>query len=735
MTDSRYFLSQAAKALSSSRSSDDALARTLAVALPTLGDFAFFDIVDGESVRRTARAHEDDAIEVLLKATPLPLQEHVEACLSGLSTAAMHVDLDDAWYRKMARSPAQLSLMRRLAFTSMLTVPVRFRGETIGAMLLFMSRSGRRHSPEQLESAQDLAALSGAVVANARLLDQYARSQSALQTSQRRLELLAAASSLLSSSLEPAITLQRLGEVLTPAVADWCRIDLLDGDGALVRGLAYNADPERTQRATQAVTRLRGLPETVGSMAWCVRTGESYTVNYASPEGFAATGDPALLEFARSIGMHALSITPLVARGRTLGALAILQAESRRGIGSEDAALLRDIAQRAALAIDNARLYSDANAARQQAELANRAKDEFLAMLGHELRNPLAPIVSTLKVMALRDDSAFSQERRVIERQVGNLARLVDDLLDVARIARGDVRLRRERVKLGDILTRAAEMAAPLIELRRHTLRLAQEPGTLWLDADAGRLNQVFANLLTNAARYTPEGGEIAVAAHQDGSQCVVTVADNGQGIEPDLLPRIFDLFVQGQQDLQRAGGGLGVGLALVKNLVGLHGGSVSAESAGRGSGSTFKVVLPLAAAAALETEPTLAPNVPSRPLRSERVLVVDDNRDAAEALVALLEVSGCDVRMATDPIVALALLEEFSPDVAILDIGLPQIDGYALATRIRSLDAGRSCRLLALTGYGMPEDRARSEAAGFSAHLVKPVELEALLDAMRRVD
>ena len=232
-----------------------------------------------------------------------------------------------------------------------------------------------------------------------------------------------------------------------------------------------------------------------------------------------------------------------------------------------------------------------------------------------------------------------------------------------------------------------------------------------------------------------PKADEIAVAARQEGSQCVVTVADNGQGIEPDLLPRIFDLFVQGQQDLQRAGGGLGVGLALVKNLVGLHGGSVSAESAGRGSGSTFKVVLPLAAAAALETEPTLAPNVPSRPLRSERVLVVDDNRDAAEALVALLEVSGCDVRMATDPIVALALLEEFSPDVAILDIGLPQIDGYALATRIRSLDAGRSCRLLALTGYGMPEDRARSEAAGFSAHLVKPVELEALLDAMRRVD
>ena len=256
------------------------------------------------------------------------------------------------------------------------------------------------------------------MVANARLLDQYARSQSALQTSQRRLELLAAASTILSGSLEPAVTLQRLGEVLTPrsptgagstcstATAAWCA--------------AWPTTPTRSARsaARPAVQRLRGLPETVGSMAWCIRTGESYTVNYASPEGFAATGDPALLEFARSIGMRSLSITPLVARGRTLGALAVLQAESGRGISADDAALLGDIAQRAALAIDNARLYSEAEAARQQAELANRAKDEFLAMLGHELRNPLAPIVTTLKLMALRDDSVFRAERRVIERQV-----------------------------------------------------------------------------------------------------------------------------------------------------------------------------------------------------------------------------------------------------------------------------------------------------------------------------
>ena len=872
MTDAGQFLRMAAQMLSSSQAFEDALHQTMAAALPTLGDFGFFDLVDGESVRRTARAHEADDIEALLKTTQWLRPECAGINLCALSTgeAAMHLDIDDAWYLRVARSPEHLALLRRLAFGSMLTVPVRFRGETIGALTVFMGRSARRHTAEHLDSANDLAALAATVVANARLVEQYARSQAALQTSQqrlrlamaagdlgtwewevaedrvtwseavyrlhgvtpqdfggrvadfarlihaedrarvqqqiettlaegapfvvefrvvwpdgtirwlatraqlernaagaplrmtgatydvtervqllaaeraaradaertrRRLELLAAASALLSSSLEPAITLRRLGEVLTPAVADWCRIDLLDADGTLVRGLAYNADPARTQRATEAVQRLRGLPETVGSMAWCVRTGQAYTVNHASPEDFAAAGDAALLEFARSIGMHALSITPLVARGRTLGALAVLQAESGRSITADDAALLGDIAQRAALAIDNARLYSEAETARQQAELANRAKDEFLAMLGHELRNPLAPIVSTLRVMAMRDDRVFRQERRLIERQVDNLARLVDDLLDVARIARGDVRLRRERVALAEVLARAAEMAAPLIESRRHALRLALPPEELCLDADAGRLNQVFANLLTNAARYTPEGGEISVEAAVEEGRCVVTVADNGQGIESELLPRIFDLFVQGQQGPDRANGGLGVGLALVKNLVGLHGGSVSAVSTGPGRGSAFKVTLPLAASPPAAAGTTPAESTPATPARRERVLVVDDNQDAAEALAALLEMNGCEVRVATDPIAGLALLEEFAPGVAILDIGLPRIDGYGLAARIRATEVGRSCRLIALTGYGMAEDRARTRAAGFQAHLVKPVEPEALLEAVRRRD
>ena len=867
--DDRHFLRHAAQILSSAPDFEEALQQTIAVALPTLGDFGFFDIVDGETVRRTVRAHKADDIEALLKPTTWARQQRSDINLCALSTgeAALHADIDDAWYVKVAESPEHLAVLRRLAFGSMLTVPVRYRGETIGALTLFMGRSARQHKPEHGKSAQDLASLAATVVANARLVEQYARSQAALQASEqrlrlamtagdlgswewdvaedrvtwsdvvyrmhgitpgefggrvvdftkrlhpedrarveqqiaatlakgapydvefrivwpdgtihslatraqverdaagkpvrmsgaiydvtervqllaaeraaraeaeharRRLELLASASSLLSGSLEPETTLRRLGEVLTPAVADWCRIDLLDADGNLVRGLTYNADSQRARRAAQEVQRLK-VPETVGSMTWCVRTGQAYTVNHASPEDFAAAGDPAMLEFARLIGMRAHSVTPLVARGRTLGALAVAQAESGRSITADDAALLGDIAQRAALALDNARLYSEAEAARQEAERANRTKDEFLAMLGHELRNPLAPIVTTLRVMALRDDSVFRKERRLIERQVDNLARLVDDLLDVARIARGDVRLRRERVALADVLARAAEMAAPLIESRGHALRLAQPPAVLFLDGDPGRLNQVFANLLTNAARYTPEGGDIEVEVETIGDRCVVTVADNGHGIEPELLPRIFDLFVQGRQGPDRAGGGLGVGLALVKNLVGRHGGSVSATSPGPGHGSVFKVTLPLAGSAPTTDGTVQAEVVPAPAPRRQRVLVVDDNRDAAQALVDLLEINDFDVRMAIDPIAGLALVEEFAPEVAILDIGLPQIDGCVLAGRIRATDAGRRCSLIALTGYGMEEDRARTQAAGFAVHLVKPVDPDELLEAVRQ--
>ncbi|WP_235835224.1 hybrid sensor histidine kinase/response regulator [Piscinibacter terrae] len=359
---------------------------------------------------------------------------------------------------------------------------------------------------------------------------------------------------------------------------------------------------------------------------------------------------------------------------------------------------------------------------------ANRAKDEFLAMLGHELRNPLAPIVTTLRLMRMRDGSETLREQDVIQRQVDHLIRLVDDLLDVSKITRGKIELRKERADIGEVLTRAVEMASPLIEKRRHRLSVRlPDPPVAWV-GDAVRLAQVVSNLLTNAARYTPEGGELALRARRDGRGVVISVRDNGIGIAPHMLGRVFDLFVQGERGKDRAEGGLGIGLALVKSLVHLHGGRVSVRSEGLGHGSEFIVQLPLNT---VDVAPTPSSRMLSMPAAADggtRVLLVDDNADAVEMLALAVSSIGHEVRVAMDPAAALQLVDSFKPDVAVLDIGLPVIDGYELAVRLRERLAGHPCRFIALTGYSQQSDRQRSVDAGFEQHLVKPVDVDELI-------
>ncbi len=368
--------------------------------------------------------------------------------------------------------------------------------------------------------------------------------------------------------------------------------------------------------------------------------------------------------------------------------------------------------------------------AREQAEAASRAKDEFLAMLGHELRNPLAPIVTALELMKLRSDGRVSREQEVIERQAHHLIRLVDDLLDVSRVTRGILELRRQKVDLREVLAKATEIASPLLEIRRHHFEVHAPPrGALSLDADEARLAQVVANLLTNAAKYTPMGGHIVLEARRDGPDLVLEVRDDGTGIAPEMLPRIFDLFVQGRQSMDRGEGGLGIGLALVRSLIQLHGGTVSAQSAGPGKGSVFSVRLP---AGDCRSAAELAASSPMRlAARARRVLVVDDNEDAVAMLAELLRTAGHHVREAYDGPTALEVARDFRPEVAVLDLGLPAMDGYELATRLRRQMNGTSPVLIALSGYGQDSDRARSEAAGFALHLVKPLETTELLTAI----
>jgi len=366
--------------------------------------------------------------------------------------------------------------------------------------------------------------------------------------------------------------------------------------------------------------------------------------------------------------------------------------------------------------------------ARARLETADRQKDEFLAMLAHELRNPLAPLRSAAEVLSR--STAPEGERtktlvEIVQRQVTNLSRLVDDLLDVSRITQGRIELRRRSVQLTEIIGHALEIVDPLFRERRHRVRVTGH-APLRVHGDAERLVQCVANVLTNAAKYTDRDGQIEVGLREDGKEAVITIKDDGAGIAPDLLPHVFDLFVQSARTLDRSQGGLGIGLSVVKRLVEMHGGRVVAASDGVGRGSTFEIRLPPLETAEYPVAELQRPATPRC-----RILVVDDNQDAADSLAMMLALDGHEVRQTYAGAPALECLREFRPDIILLDIGLPGMDGYEVARRIREQPDGASVRLIALTGYGQESDKSRTRAAGFDEHLVKPVELRNLHQAL----
>ena len=442
---------------------------------------------------------------------------------------------------------------------------------------------------------------------------------------------------------------------------------------------------------------------------------------------------PAVAEKVPPGNFEAAVVLPLVARDAVVGALG-LRFAARRTFEPTDRTLVATVADLCSQALDRARLFRAERAARAGAETANRSKDEFLAMLGHELRNPLAPIRTAVQLMKLRNDPASVRERDVIERQVAHLGRLVDDLLDVSRVARGLISLSRQPVEAAEIVDKAVEMVTPLLTQRAQHLTVRVPRMGLRMNADPTRLAQVLANLLDNAAKYTTEGGRVWVNASREDDSIVLRVRDDGGGISAELLPRVFDLFVQGAQSVARPEGGLGLGLALVKSFVVLHGGSVSAASEGPGRGSEFVVRVPALATAELpvvapaEATPTAAPG--------KRILVVDDNEDAGEMLAELLRTMGHEVEVAPDGPTALRRLQAFPAEVAILDLGLPVMDGFELARQVRAQHdvpggSGKRPRLIAVTGYGRDRDLAASRSAGFDVHLVKPVDIGALVSAL----
>jgi signal transduction histidine kinase/CheY-like chemotaxis protein len=423
--------------------------------------------------------------------------------------------------------------------------------------------------------------------------------------------------------------------------------------------------------------------------------------------------------------------------GQVLGGLFLGHPEPGRFLDRHERAVVA-LAAHAAVALENARLYAElhrsergAREARAQAEDASRRKDEFLAILGHELRNPLAPIMTALEIVRTKGaPESIARELSILRRQSGHLLRLVDDLMDLSRITRGKVHLQRNPIELAEVIATAVEEATPLIAERGHRFEVTVPRG-LVVEVDEGRLVQVFVNLLTNAARYTDNGGNVRIEAHADGTRVLASVIDDGRGMDGDTLGHLFEMFAQGRRPIDRAEGGLGIGLTVVRSLIELHGGKVMAYSEGPGAGSQFTIELPRSAQVG---RPSTIPPGESHPRparRQTRVLLVDDNEDALEMLASALDALGYRVQTAADGGAGLELARRDPPEVAILDIGLPVMDGFELARRMRQDPRLAGTRLVALTGYGQPTDRSQALAAGFDEHLVKPIDVEALVAAL----
>jgi len=542
-----------------------------------------------------------------------------------------------------------------------------------------------------------------------------------------RLAMLSEASAILSSTLDYEATLQNIARLAMPALGDFGFFDVAEQDG--VRRIACaHSDPEK-QALLDATS---WQPPGRGESSVCALASGHAARHPDIDDAWlrAMVKDPSYREQLRQLGICSMITVPLPYEQRVLGGLTLFYAGSGRRHTAADLAHAEEIGRRAAAAVENARLYRELSDAIRQRDEADRRKDEFLAMLGHELRNPLAPIMTALQLMDLRGDATAERERGIIKRQARHLTALVDDLLDISRVTRGKITLKKECLEVTAVVAKAIESASPLLEQRRHDLQVAI-PRNLYLDADPMRLGQVIGNLLTNAAKYTEMGGHIGLRARREGDEVVIEVSDDGIGIPPEVLPTLFDLFAQGPRSMDRGEGGLGLGLALVKTLTQLHGGTVSAHSAGPGTGSTFVVRLPAyrgVGALATGSERPVASMRPPHAGTGLRVLVVDDNIDAASMLAEVLEELGHQVEVAYDGPQALEIAQRFRPTTALLDIGLPVMDGYELAGRLQSL-LDPPPRLAAVTGYGQESDRERARQAGFDAHFVKPVNLSALVE------
>lgn len=542
---------------------------------------------------------------------------------------------------------------------------------------------------------------------------------------EQRRQFIIEAGELLSSSLDFEATLKRVASLAVPTLADWCAVDIAEGDRVTRLAVAH-VEPRKVSLATELEARYPSDPESPYGVHEVIRTGKAQLFARI-PEVLlvAAAVDEEHLRLLRELGLRSSMTVPLRVRGRVLGAITFVSAESEREFGATDMAIAEELGHLAALAIHNARLY-------REAQDANRAKDEFLATVSHELRTPLAAMLGWASLLRSHDVTEEKRARglETIERNAQLQSQLIEDILDVSRIISGQLRIDVRSVDLVAIIKAAVESIQPTADAKGVRVEVDLDAHAARATGDAGRLQQVVWNLVSNAVKFTDREGAVRVRLRRLDSKVEIDVADSGRGIDPTFLPHVFERFRQADSKSTRSAGGLGLGLSIVRELVELHSGTVAAHSAGLRQGSSFKVTLPLAASApALPvSEAGEALDTPS--LDGLRILLVDDEEDARVLLREILERRGAIVRSAGSVPAALAALREEMPDVLVSDIGMPHEDGYSLIKKVRELPNGSAAKLpaAALTAYASTQDRTKSLLAGFQSHVVKPVDPSELI-------
>ncbi len=603
-------------------------------------------------------------------------------------------------------------------------------GERVTALIATI-----RSAPSATDRDAALEALAALAARAAEDVDREALVARAQQET-ARIRYLAHAGALLASTTDAHEALATLARLAVPELADWAAVDLFFEGPRVERLAVAHVDPKKVALVEELGRRYPpNLADPSDGLGQILRTGEPQLVPELPPGLIeAAAKDGEHLRIMRALELRSYVCVPIASRGRVRGALTLIAAESGRRFGPDDLELALEIARRASIALDVAEAMDALRATTLRLERADRRKDEFLAMLGHELRNPLAAVATASELLRVRasEDPTTQRARAAIARQVGHMQRMLDDLLDVARITRGKIRLEREPVDLAAVVRDTAEDHRPAFDGAGVALEVHAPGDALVVDGDRTRLAQVVANLLHNARKFTPRGGHVSARLRAEGGEAVLEVSDDGVGIEADTLDELFEPFVQARRVHDRSGGGLGLGLALARGLTARHGGTIEARSAGLGHGATFTVRLPRADASAGDRR-SRAPE----PGGALRVLVVEDDPDGGEMMRLLLEALGHRVELATDGPSALELARKTRPALVLCDLGLPgNMDGHAVARALRASPEVGDPMLVAVTGFGVADHLTRAQEAGFDRFLTKPVDtpvLQEVLETARR--